>query len=90
MFQTIGSQMAVRLSAFRAGLLYPSGRFLVLISVRSQVNPKAIVQLEGFGQLKNPMISSVFKPATFRLVAFVTESTTLPHAPNAFVDLACR
>jgi hypothetical protein len=27
------------------------------------------MRLEGLGKLKNPMISSVFEPATFRLVA---------------------
>jgi hypothetical protein len=33
-FYTIGSQMAVRMSAFLAGLNLAPGRFLVLISVR--------------------------------------------------------
>jgi hypothetical protein len=36
----------------------PTGRFLVLISVRGCVDPRAIVRLEGLGQLKNPMTSS--------------------------------
>jgi hypothetical protein len=48
--------------------LYPPGRFLVLISVRGSVDPRAIVQLEGLGKLKNPMTSG-FKPATFWFVA---------------------
>jgi hypothetical protein len=47
--------MEVRLSAPRAGR---PGRFLVLISVRGWVDPRAIVRLEGLGQLKNPMTSS--------------------------------
>jgi hypothetical protein len=34
-FQTISSQMAVRLSGLRAGRTLPRGRFLVLISLRS-------------------------------------------------------
>jgi hypothetical protein len=44
-------------------------RFLVPISVRCWVNPRATVWLEGLGQLRNPMTSSGIKPATFRLVA---------------------
>jgi hypothetical protein len=59
--------MAVRLSALRAGHPLPLGRFLVLISVRGLVDPRAIVWLEGLGQLKNPKTSGI-KPTTFRLV----------------------
>jgi hypothetical protein len=49
--------MAVRLSALRAGLPLPSGKFLVIISVRGRVDCRAVVRLEGIGQLRNPMIS---------------------------------
>jgi hypothetical protein len=58
--------MAVRLLAVRAGRPLPPGRFLVLISVRSWVEHKAIAQLEALRQLKNPMISGI-EPTTFRL-----------------------
>jgi hypothetical protein len=50
--------MAVRLSALRASRPLPPGRFLVLISVRGLVDPRAIVRLEGLGKLKNPVTSS--------------------------------
>jgi hypothetical protein len=51
MMQTIGSQMAVR-SALLTGCPLPAGRFLVLISVRDWVDPRAIVQPERLGKLK--------------------------------------
>jgi hypothetical protein len=71
--------MAVRLSALRVDRSLPPGRFLVLISVRGWIDPRAIVRLEGLGQLKNLVTSSGIEPATFRLV--VPQPTTLPRAP---------
>jgi hypothetical protein len=62
--------MAVRLSAFRAGRPLTPGRFLIYVSVRGWVDPRAIVRLEGLGQMKNPVTSSGIEPATFRLVAY--------------------
>jgi hypothetical protein len=49
--------------------LYPPKRFLVLISVRGCVDPRAIVRLEGVDKLKKKSTSSGLEPATFRLVA---------------------
>jgi hypothetical protein len=60
--------MAVRLSHYAPAALYPSGRYLVLISVRGLVDSKAIVPLEGLGKLKKST-SLGLDPATFRLVA---------------------
>jgi hypothetical protein len=69
-FQTIGSQMAVRLSAIRTSHTLSVGRFLVLISVRGWVDPRAIVRPKGLGQLKNPATSSGIKPVTYQFVAY--------------------
>jgi hypothetical protein len=61
--------MAVRLSPLFDGRPLRPGRFLVLISVRNRVDPRAIVRPVGLGQLKNSVAWSEIEPATFRLVA---------------------
>jgi hypothetical protein len=67
---TAGSQMAVGMSALLAGRLLLPGIFLVIISVRGGVEPRAVVRLEGLGHGKNPITSSGMETATLRLVAW--------------------
>jgi hypothetical protein len=59
--------MAIRLSTLAA--LHTPGCFLILISLRGGVDPRAIVWLEELVQLKYPIISSGFETPTFQLVA---------------------
>jgi len=61
----------VRLTNLHTGRLPPPSQaiFLVLISVRSWVNHRAIVRPEGLCQCTIPMIQSGIEPAAFRVVA---------------------
>jgi hypothetical protein len=73
--------MSVRLSVLRAGLLYPLGRFLVLISVRGWVDPRAIVWLEGLGQLKKKIHLIGTRTHDLPACSIVPQQTTLLRAP---------
>jgi hypothetical protein len=67
----------------------PLGRFLVLISISGWVDPRAIVWLEGFDQLKNPVKSRI-EPVIFQFVAQCLN--TVPnfnfHCNNNFLSSA--
>jgi len=61
------SRKVVRLSALLTGRIYPQEIFVVPISIRGSVDPRAMVRPEGLCR-KIPSTPSGTEAATFRLV----------------------
>jgi hypothetical protein len=84
-----GSHMAARLSALHAGHLLSPKKFLVLISVRGWVDPRAIVWLEGLGKLKKST-SSRTRTGDLPACSIVPQPTMQPCAPLLILKLIIK
>lgn len=76
-FQTVGSQMTVRLPVLRAGRFLRPRRFMVFDSVTGWDDPSSVVWLLGLNQLKNRVTLTRIEPATFPSCSIVYQPSTL-------------
>jgi len=63
-FHEIRHMKVVRSSASRTGRFYPQEVFLVFISTRGWVDPRAMIRSEGNMSLKNPVTPPGIDPGT--------------------------
>jgi hypothetical protein len=71
----------MKFSTSLAGRTLLPGRFLVLICVRGWVDPRAVVRLEGLGQLENP-VTIENRTRDIPACSIVPQPTTLPRSPT--------
>jgi hypothetical protein len=72
----------VILSALSIGRFFPQEIFIILISVKDWVGPRAIVNLEGLYQRKILMTQSGIEPATFQACSAVPQLTAEQRTQN--------